>query len=246
MPSSQKTSSSPLLLRVENISYGYEGVDSVEKLKVFSNISFSLYQGDRMMIMGPSGVGKSTLLHVLGLLDQQQEGDIVFSPPHQEPLSTKTMSDNKKTDFRGSFLGFVYQHHHLLPDFTALENVIMPGKIKGLPKQYLLERGEFLLQKVGLYERRKHLPRELSGGQQQRVAIARSLMMKPLLLLADEPTGNLDETTGHDVMNLLQYLHKEENFSFIMVTHNENFLPYANRLMIMEKGHMKEKTIEKK
>lgn len=199
-------------------SYG-SGAGKVEVLK---GISLSIGAGETVALVGASGAGKSTLLHILGTLDRPTSGSVLFAGN-----DLFRQSDNALALFRNRSIGFVFQFHHLLPEFTALENVLMPLLISGMKRSEATPVGEKLLSDVGLSHRMTHKPGELSGGEQQRVAIARSLVLSPQLLLADEPTGNLDMKTSEGIHELLSEINVRTGITIIVVTHNE---PLARRM----------------
>jgi len=192
-------------------SYG-NGSKRVEVLKG-ADLTFS--QGEKAAIVGASGVGKTTLLHILGTLDRPTSGKVFYEGKDIYALDEKDLAR-----FRNREIGFVFQFHHLLPEFNALENTMMPCLIQGIPKKESASRAEAILTSVGLKERLTHKPGELSGGEQQRVAVARALVMGPKVLLADEPTGNLDTKTGESVFDLLRELNQIKGITLIVVTHN--------------------------
>lgn len=185
--------------------------------------------------MGPSGVGKTTLLHVLGLLDEPTSGTIVL-----DGVNIGVLGEFEKSRIRNQRLGFVFQFFQLLPEFTALENVLMPGLIAGNDMKVLRAKAEKLMDDVGLTDRAHHRPGELSGGEQQRVAIARALIMDPDVILADEPTGNLDPETGAEIENILRDLNLEMNTSLIVVTHKESLAKVMNRRVNLCAGRLEE------
>ena len=187
-----------------------------EDLIIFEGISLTVGQGQAAALLGPSGSGKSSLLHIAGLLEKPSAGDVFI-----EGNATSKLSDGKRTSLRRSKIGFVYQFHHLLPEFTALRNVMIPMLIAGASQKNAQERASELLTRLGLAERLSHQPAQLSGGEKQRVAIARALINRPALLLADEPTGNLDQGTSGQVFELFLELMREEGVAFIMATHDE-------------------------
>lgn len=202
-------------------------------LTVLEDMDLRVYAGDRIVIMGPSGAGKSTLLQVLGTLDEPTSGRVVFDG---EDLFSKSSSQRAK--FRNKEVGFVFQFHHLLPEFTALENVALPGLIARMPRSEAEGRAEELLGQVGLSERLQHQPGELSGGEQQRVAIARALFMKPRLLLADEPTGNLDLKTGAGIHAVLRELNEETGVTVIVVTHDTHLANQMPIKLVVDEGRL--------
>jgi lipoprotein-releasing system ATP-binding protein len=200
-------------IEVQNLfkSYG-NGAKRVEVLKG-ADLTFS--RGEKAAIVGASGVGKTTLLHILGTLDQPTSGKVLY-----EGKNIYTLNEKDLALFRNREIGFVFQFHHLLPEFNALENTMMPCLIQGIPKKESASRAEAILTLVGLKERLTHKPGELSGGEQQRVAVARALVLEPKVLLADEPTGNLDTKTGESVFDLLRELNQIKGITLIVVTHN--------------------------
>ncbi len=184
-------------------------------MEVLKGVDLTFYQGEKAAIVGASGVGKTTFLHVLGTLDRPTSGKVLYEGKDIYNLNEKDLAF-----FRNREIGFVFQFHHLLPEFNALENTMMPCLIQGLPKKEAALRAEAILTLVGLKERLPHKPGELSGGEQQRVAVARALVLEPKVLLADEPTGNLDAKTGDSVFDLLQELNHIKKVTLIVVTHN--------------------------
>jgi lipoprotein-releasing system ATP-binding protein len=220
----------PLVL-VDNVkkSFVHEG----RQVPILKGIDLRIEEGEMLCIVGPSGAGKSTLLHMLGTLDLPSEGNIYF-----EGENVTAYSSAKLAEFRNRRIGFVFQFHHLLPEFTALENVTMPGRIRGEPPRELNERARVLLEEVGLRERLTHRPGELSGGEQQRVALARALIMNPKLVLADEPTGNLDTNTGTAMHELLFRLNAAHRTTFLVVTHSQDLAQKMPRVVHMRDGHI--------
>jgi len=203
------------------------------KLHVLRDVSLDVAAGELVAIMGPSGVGKSTLLHVLGGLDRVDAGEIRIGDAELTGLP-----DAKVVEFRNRNIGFVFQFHHLLPEFDALENAEMPMRIARMALPEARARATELLRRVGLGERLEHRPSMLSGGEQQRVAVARALIMRPALLLADEPTGDLDETTAQALENLLREMHAEFGLTSIIATHNPRFAAACDRVLRMEQGRL--------
>ncbi|HWY69644.1 MAG TPA: ABC transporter ATP-binding protein [Terriglobales bacterium] len=202
---------------------------------VFENLSFQVGKGEMLAIVGESGTGKSSLLHVLGTLDRPSEGDIYFAQ-----LSLKSLSDDAAAEFRNRELGFVWQFHYLLPEFDALENVAMPLLARGEnPKQAQARAAEWL-REVGLGDRMHHRSGELSGGEQQRVALARALVTGPKLLLADEPTGDLDTGTAEKIFDLIARLHLQHQLTSIIVTHNVEFAKRCGRILRLHRGRLEE------
>jgi lipoprotein-releasing system ATP-binding protein len=203
-------------------------------LRVFEGLDFEVTRGELVAVMGASGVGKTTLLNLLGGLDRPTEGRVDLDG---EDLFAGT--DREVASIRNRKIGFVFQVYHLLPEFTALENVSFPLMIGGLPRKAAFRRAAAILKEVGLEDKAPSRPGQLSGGEQQRVAIARALVNDPCLLLADEPTGNLDWKTGERVLRLVLDLHERKGLSSILVTHNEKIARYCHRVFMMEAGTMK-------
>jgi lipoprotein-releasing system ATP-binding protein len=201
------------LIQVQKLfkSYG----NGTKRVEVLKGVDLTFSQSEKAAIVGASGVGKTTLLHVLGTLDRPTSGKILYEGKDIYTLNAKNLAL-----FRNREIGFVFQFHHLLPEFNALENTMMPCLIQGIPKEESVSRAEAILTLVGLKERLSHKPGELSGGEQQRVAVARALVLEPKVLLADEPTGNLDTKTGESVFDLLQELNQIRGVTLIVVTHN--------------------------
>ena len=189
---------------------------SGSRIDVLRGVNFDLQPGEMASVVGASGVGKSTLLHVLGTLDTATSGTITFNG-----VEITAMNAARLAAFRNIEIGFVFQFHHLLPEFTALENAMMPGLIMRLPRAEASERAATMLRRLGLAARLSHRPGELSGGEQQRVALARALLLRPRLLLADEPTGNLDTKTGREMHELFFELNRELEMTILIVTHND-------------------------
>lgn len=221
------------LLVCENLSKTYqEGSLSTQVLK---NVSFSMGQGEMMAIVGSSGSGKSTLLHLLGGLDTPSEGNVIFRGQHINQLSS-----DERAAIRNKDLGFIYQFHHLLPDFTALENVAMPLLIGATAKEIAFTKAKEMLKAVGLEHRADHRPSELSGGERQRVAIARALVNEPALVLADEPTGNLDLRNADAIFELLGELNRTQRTAFLVVTHDMTLARRLSRQLEMRDGHLQQ------
>ncbi len=206
-----------------------------EHVEVLKGVSLAIAPGELVAIVGPSGVGKSTLLHLLGGLERPSSGEIAFG---QTNLST--LDEASLARFRNREVGFVFQFHHLLPEFSAVENVMLPLLIRRMPTGLAREKAERLLRQMGLGERLTHRPGELSGGEQQRVAMARALIGEPSVLLADEPTGNLDSRTGEEVFELLRRLNRERRLTSILVTHNDALAARSDRILRMLDGRMVE------
>ncbi len=212
------------------------------ELQVLKGIDLSIREGEMVSIVGASGVGKSTLLHILGALDRPSSGKVLF-----DGNEIFSLNEDFLATFRNKTIGFVFQFHHLLPEFTALENVMMPGliqkgtggqKVNGTSYREIIEKAARLLEEMGLSERKGHRPGELSGGEQQRVAVARALILEPKVVLADEPTGNLDTETGEELFSLLINLNREKGATFIIVTHNESLSERCHRTLRMVDGRI--------
>ena len=221
--------SDDVLISVQNLEKSFK--TGKKTLKVLKNLNFGIMKGEMVAIMGPSGVGKSTLLHLMGTLDRPSTGKILFNQ-----TNLFEMNDRRLADFRNKNIGFVFQFHHLLPEFTARENVMMPLLIQGIKRKDASERANTILGDLELGDRISHKTGELSGGEQQRVAIARALANDPEVILADEPTGNLDQKTGEKVHHLLKELKQAKNKTLVVVTHNNKLSDYIDRVLIMEDG----------
>lgn len=221
------------LLRAEQISKFYQ--EGEQQTPVLKNVSFTMNSGELVAIVGSSGSGKSTLLHTLGGLDQPSQGEVFI-----KGQSLQKLSSNALAHLRNQHLGFVYQFHHLMADFSALENVMMPMLIGNQNRNEAKERAEKMLQAVGLAHRITHRPSALSGGERQRVAIARALVNRPALVLADEPTGNLDQKTTESIFELIQQLNQEQQIAFLLVTHDLNLANKLSRRLIMQDGVLRE------
>ncbi|MFZ9981930.1 MAG: ABC transporter ATP-binding protein [Cyclobacteriaceae bacterium] len=213
------------MLTAKNIKKSYGN------LEVLKGVDFAVSQGEVVAIVGPSGAGKSTLLHILGTLDLPESGDVWMGDVNISRLNSVQLSG-----FRNRNIGFVFQFHNLLPEFTAKENVMIPGMIAGLKNNFLQKRASELLARLGLSGREDHKPSELSGGEQQRVAVARALMNSPKLILADEPSGNLDSGNATELHKLFFSLRDEFGQTFIIVTHNPSFAEMADRTVRMRDG----------
>jgi putative ABC transport system ATP-binding protein len=216
------------VIRVENISRVYKvGSETIHALR---SITLDINKNEYVALMGSSGSGKSTLMNVLGCLDTPSDGRYLLNG-----TDVSGMSDNQLAEIRNSQIGFVFQTFNLLPRSTALENVALPLIYAGLPKAQRIERAMKALQDVGLADRVTHRPNELSGGQRQRVAIARALVTQPAIILADEPTGNLDSKTSYEIMGLLEEIHKKGN-TVVLVTHEEDIARHAHRIVRLKDG----------
>jgi lipoprotein-releasing system ATP-binding protein len=222
---------SPDILRVEGVRKSY-GVGTPVELEVLHGVDFALKRGEFAALIGPSGGGKSTLLNVIGLLDRPQAGRILI-----DGQDTRELDDTALTRLRGRAIGFVFQYHYLLPEFTALENVMMPVlAARGWPDAEMRQTAAGLLDKVGLSPWRDHRANNISGGQQQRVAVARALAMKPLLVLADEPTGNLDTKAADGVFDLLRSVNEATRTTFLVVTHDPRLAQRCDRIIELVDG----------
>ena len=221
------------LLSCQNVSKFYQ--EGTQQTEVLKQVSFSMQPGELVAIVGSSGSGKSTLLHTLGGLDQPSSGEVFI-----KGQSLQHMTPNALAKLRNQYLGFVYQFHHLMADFTALENVMMPMLIGQQNKTEAQDRAAQILSAVGLQHRISHRPSALSGGERQRVAIARALVNNPALVLADEPTGNLDHKTTESIFELIQQLNQEKQIAFLLVTHDLNLAEKLNRRLIMQDGVLRE------
>ena len=220
-----------LILRASQLYKEY--TKGTERLGVVKGVSLDIYAGDCMAIMGSSGAGKSTLMHLFGGLDRPNQGEVFFGPQN---ASLWKMSDEDLSDFRNRNLGFVFQFHYLLPEFSSLENVMMPALIAGIPREKAAIRATEILQYVGLSLRKDHRPGELSGGEQQRVAIARAIMLTPKLILGDEMTGNLDSENSSRVIDLLLDLNQKLGIAILIVTHDHDVARRMKRVLTMKDG----------
>ncbi|CAN5918739.1 ABC transporter ATP-binding protein [soil metagenome] len=216
------------IISLSNISRVYNvGSETIYALR---DISLKIFKNEYVALMGPSGSGKSTLMNMLGCLDTPSGGEYILNG-----LSVARMSDNELAEVRNKEIGFVFQTFNLLPRQSALENVMLPLVYAGISKAERQQKAEYALDKVGLKDRMLHRPNELSGGQRQRVAIARALVNDPAIILADEPTGNLDSKTSYEIMGLFETIHKHGN-TIIVVTHEEDIAKYAHRIVRMKDG----------
>ena len=221
------------MLRVENLKKVFRSGKS--ELVLFENLSLKVQTGEMVAIVGESGAGKSTLLHILGVLDSASEGDVYFAN-----TDLRTLSEEAAAEFRGRELGFVWQFHYLLPEFTAVENVAMPLYMRGASRREAEREALHWLREVGLADRASHRSGELSGGEQQRVALARALVTRPKVLMADEPTGDLDNRTADAVMDLITKLHRDYRLTSLIVTHNHAFARRCDRVLHLAQGRMAE------
>jgi lipoprotein-releasing system ATP-binding protein len=213
------------MIKVQNVQKSYG------KLKVLKGINLEINKGEIISIVGASGAGKSTLLHIIGTLDLADEGKITINNIEVNNLTVKGLSE-----FRNSNIGFVFQFHHLLPEFTALENVCIPSFIAGIKRKEAEDKAARLLDFLGLTERKDHKPAQLSGGEQQRVAVARALINNPAVILADEPSGNLDSASAKELHRLFFSLRDEFRQTFVIVTHNEELADMADRKLTIKDG----------
>ncbi|HTZ98422.1 MAG TPA: ABC transporter ATP-binding protein [Terriglobales bacterium] len=221
------------MLRVEGLRKAFRSGES--DLVLFDNLSFQVSQGEMLAIVGESGSGKSTLLHILGALDRASQGDVYCAN-----LRLTSLSEDQAADFRNREIGFVWQFHYLLPEFTAVENVAMPLLLRGDAQPEARAEAFQWLKEVGLAQRAHHRSGELSGGEQQRVALARALITKPKLLLADEPTGDLDGRTADAVFDLISRLHRERQLTSLIATHNLGFARRCDRVLRLQNGRVEE------
>ena len=214
-------------ISIENLSKSY--VQGSRRVEALRGINLRFGSGESIAIVGASGAGKTTLLHILGTIDRPSEGQILY-----DGEDVFALKERDRARFRNRTVGFVFQFHHLLPEFTALENTMMPALIQGMPREKAKARAGELIEHMGLLDRMTHKPGELSGGEQQRIAVARALIMEPKVLLADEPTGNLDRETGEGIFRLILQMHEQKDITTVIVTHNEEIaerLPRHIRLV---------------
>ena len=216
-------------LRIEGLRKAFRS--GATELVLFENLSFVVGRGEMLAIVGQSGAGKSTLLHILGALERPSAGSVYFGEQ-----SLNSLSDDEAADFRNRKIGYVWQFHYLLPEFTAVENVAMPLLMRGVAKSEAEHEALSWLEKVGLGPRANHRAGELSGGEQQRAALARALITNPEVLLADEPTGDLDSRTSETVFELISRLHEEQQLSSLIATHNMSFARRCHRVLKIENG----------
>jgi lipoprotein-releasing system ATP-binding protein len=229
--------SSPILVRAEGLTKQYSSAGQVD-VEVFRNLSLELQRGQITALIGPSGSGKSTLLHLLGTLDAPSSGSIEIAGE-----AIASLDDQHLSTFRNRHIGFIFQFHHLLPEFTALENVVMPALIAGKKIRDVEERAKMLLTEVGLSSRVSHRPGALSGGEAQRVAVARAFIMSPALVLADEPTGNLDVRNSQMLFDLIVGLSRKLEQTFLIATHNLELAHQTDRILHLEGGVLREDPI---
>jgi lipoprotein-releasing system ATP-binding protein len=221
------------VLEFKNVSKHY--MQAKNKIEILADASFSLKQGEICAIIGESGSGKSTLLHIAGLLDKANSGQIILLDQN-----ISTISENSRNVFRLKNLGFIYQYHHLLPDFTALENILMPQIILGETMRIATEKAKTLMEKLNIGDKGGNFPGELSGGQQQRVAIARALINAPQIILADEPTGNLDSANAKEVFSMLKALAMEQKTSVLFVTHSQDIASKSDKIFELKQKQIQQ------
>ena len=217
------------MIKVNNIT------KSFDTLQVLKGINLDVKKGEIVSIVGPSGAGKTTLLQIIGTLSAPDSGELIIDDTNISSLSQKQLSK-----FRNNKIGFVFQFHHLLPEFTAIENICMPAYIKGANKKDTIERAKELLDFLNIANRAEHKPAEMSGGEQQRVAVARALINNPAIILADEPSGNLDTKNKKDLHKLFFSLREKYNQTFIIITHNNELAEMSDRIIKLEDGRVKE------
>lgn len=229
-----------LLIKVQDLKKSF--ATAAGELQVLKGIHLAIREGEMVGVVGASGAGKSTLLHILGALDMPSSGQVLYGDTDVFSIDRSALAL-----FRNRTIGFVFQFHHLLPEFSAVENVMMPGLIgmgawgygtKGSRHEQIQRNAERLLDEFGLSERKRHRPGELSGGEQQRVAVARALLLDPKVVLADEPTGNLDTQTGEELFRILVNLNREKGITFVIVTHNESLSSRCHRILKMTDGNL--------
>lgn len=226
-----KTSDQGSLVQVQDLHKSF--VEGGEEIRVLRGLSMELKEAERLAIVGESGVGKSTLLHILGTLDRPSSGQVTYRGKELSELSEEELSS-----FRNREIGFVFQFHYLLPDFDALENVMLPALIRGWEWDRARAGAARLLEMVGLKDRVGHRPGKLSGGEQQRVAVARSVILEPRLIIADEPTGDLDPDTGEEIQDLLFRLNEEKGVALVVATHNRRFAARIGHVMDLREGRL--------
>ena len=219
------------LLEIRNLVKIYD--NGSEELKIIDNIDLDLDRGDNLVITGESGCGKSTLLNIIGSLDKAQSGSVRVGD-----ITVTDLNEEELYDYRNSVVGFIFQFHYLLKELTAVENIMLPSFISGIPRKEALEKAEHLLERVNLYNRKDHYSGQLSGGERQRVAVARAMINNPQLILADEPTGNLDSDNSAVVENLLFKLVEENNTTLVLVTHDSGIAERGSRQITIDKGKL--------
>lgn len=219
------------LIQIKDLHKSFQLCD--QQIDVLRGVNLTVDNGEMLAVVGASGAGKSTLLHIMGTLDRPTKGSILYGGEDFQHLSEAALAE-----FRNGRIGFVFQFHHLLPEFTALENTYLPALIQKQPKAQAIDDAQRILSEVGLSHRYHHKPGQLSGGEQQRVAVARALIRKPELVLADEPTGNLDTHTGESLFELLKSLNQKHSIAFVIVTHNEKLSAQSDRIIHLEDGRI--------
>jgi lipoprotein-releasing system ATP-binding protein len=224
---------SDIILKSNQLCKSYN--DGTSKIEVLRGINLAIAKGERIAIIGPSGSGKSTLLHLLGGLDMPTSGEVLI-----KDVNWQKTNEKQRCKLRNQGLGFIYQFHHLLPEFTALENVSMPLLLGNVPVKAAQEEANRILDAVGLDARKEHKPAQLSGGERQRVAIARALVHKPYCVLADEPTGNLDQATATKVFDLMLELNEKMNTALVIVTHDQQLARRMDRVLVLGEGTLAE------
>lgn len=230
------------LIRIENLHKHF--ITPAGELQVLKGISGHFYKGEMASIVGLSGAGKSTFLHLLGTLDRPTEGKIEYYNGDNGFINPFILNADELSAFRNRRIGFIFQFHYLMPEFTCLENIMMPGLIhlsdrkSDLTYDRLLDRAKELMSDLAIYGRKDHKAGELSGGEQQRTAVARALLLNPEVVLADEPTGNLDSTTGDELFKLLMRINEKSAVTFIIVTHNEYLSKRCHRVLVMKDGRL--------
>lgn len=210
-------------------------ISGSERLEVLKNIDLEVQKGEWLCILGPSGSGKSTLLHILGGLDNPDSGSVTINH-----TNLKKINPDQVSEIRNRQIGFVFQFHHLLPEFNVMENIAMPLLIGGENRETAFKRAEAILQEINFWERRYERPSVLSGGEKQRVALARALVINPIIVLADEPTGNLDATSTESLLTLLKNLNQNKKVTILTVTHNPNVVNFASRRLWLKNGKLQE------
>jgi lipoprotein-releasing system ATP-binding protein len=229
----QQTPPAAPLIAIRDLYKGYD--NSGARIEILKGVNIEIDSGETLAVIGASGIGKSTFLHILGTLDRPDKGSLEFRGEN-----VFGFDDTRLARFRNEMVGFVFQFHHLLSEFSALENAMMPALINGLSRGSAGEKAEEILVRVGLKDRLHHRVSTLSGGEQQRVALARALVLQPAILLADEPTGNLDKDNGEQVHNLLLELNRELQMTLVMVTHNLELASYASKRVTIVDGQLLE------